>query len=194
MLYKFAKAVFSFVFKLFFKIEVFGADKVPTDRAVLLCSNHISLLDFAFIGVHTASDLSYLGKAEIVRVKIFEKLLKSLGFIPIRRGMSDIGAIKKLITTIENGKSVLIFPQGTRKRKLSVRETSFKNGAALVQKKTGCAVIPISVTTKTMTVRLFSKITVRFGNLFEPSEFQNADNDAITDKIFNETVRLSEEK
>ena len=165
MLYKFLKPIVKFILHIFFRFDIEGLENIPTDKSVLLCSNHISVLDFAFIGAHIKPSISYLGKSEISKFKPLYLFLKALGFIPIRRGKSDVNAIKNVIHTIECGRSVLMFPQGTRKKEMKISDTVFKHGASLVQKKAQCDVIPISITAKKMKATLFSKITIKIGKV-----------------------------
>lgn len=163
MLYRFLRPIVKFILHIIYRFEIDGIEKVPADRAVLILANHISLLDFAFIGAHIKTPISYLGKAEIAKFKPIAAFLKALGLIPIRRGKSDVNAIKNVITTIEEGRSVLIFPQGTRKKCVKIADTNFKNGAALIGHKAACDVVPVSITAKNMKVGIFGKITLKFG-------------------------------
>jgi 1-acyl-sn-glycerol-3-phosphate acyltransferase len=175
-------------------MKVKGKENVPTDEAVLICSNHISLLDCIFIGLSVKQQISYLGKSEIGSFKPFELFIKSLGFIPIKRGAGDLGAVKQVIDTVEKGRSVLVFVQGTRKKGVPVEETRAKNGTAFMQKKAGCSIVPVSLTNKKMKIGLFSRVNINIGKPITPVELEGMENDEITAKVFGNVIALSKEE
>ncbi len=194
MLYKILKPVAYFLAHLFCRFDITGTENIPDDKAVIYCSNHISMFDFLFIGVHVKSELSFLGKAEIAKIKPLAWFIGKLGFIPIKRGASDITAVRKVIDTLKGGRSVLVFVQGTRKKKVPVRETEPKKGAALMQKKAECPIVPVSVTNEKMKVGLFSKVKIRFGKCISYDEVSQFDSSDATKYIFDKIIALSEEK
>ncbi len=193
MLYSFLRPIVKFIIHIIFGFHIENIEVVPKDRGLLICANHISFLDFAFIGANVKTPISYLGKAEIAKFKPFGAFLKALGFIPIKRGKSDINAIKNVITTIEAGRSLLMFPQGTRKGSLKISDTKFKHGAALVQRKAMCDVVPVSITAKKMKVSIFKKITIRFGDIIPASDFSELDETKATELIKQKIAELAGE-
>ncbi len=193
MLYRFLRPIVKFILHILYRFDIKNIENVPKDKAVLILSNHISILDFAFIGAHIKTPISYLGKAELAKYRPIAAFLKALGFIPIRRGKSDINAIKSVITTLEEGRSVLMFPQGTRKQKKKISQTNFKNGAALVGRKAMCGVVPVSITAKNMKVGLFGKITVRFGELIPFENFREFGDAETTELVKKKITALAGE-
>ena len=193
MLYRFLRHIVKFILHILFRFKIKNLDVIPKDRAVLICSNHISILDFALIGGHVKTPISYLGKAEIGKFKPFAAFLKALGFIPIKRGKSDINAIKNVITTIEDGRSLLMFPQGTRKRGEMIEKTNFKHGASLVQRKAACDVVPVSITAKGMKIGLFKKITINFGDVIPANKLSALTETESTELIKEAIIHLAGE-
>lgn len=193
MLYRFLRPIVKFILHIFFKFKIENVEVVPSDRAVLICANHISFLDFAFIGGHVKTPISYLGKAELAKFKPFTAFLRLLGFIPINRGKADINAIKNVITTIEEGRSLLIFPQGTRKGGQRISETNFKHGASLIQRKASCDVVPVSIISNNMKSGIFKKINIRFGDIIPASEFDGLNDVESTELIKKKIIELAGE-
>lgn len=193
MLYRFLRPIAKFILHIFFRFKIENIEIVPSDRAVLICANHISFLDFGFIGAHIKTPISYLGKAELAKFKPFAAFLRLLGFIPIKRGSSDINAIRNVITTIEEGRSLLIFPQGTRKGGQKISETNFKHGSSLIRRKASCDVVPVSITSKNMKAGIFGKITIRFGDIITASEFDELNDNESTELIKKKITELAGE-
>lgn len=194
MLYNFLKPIARFIFGILFRIKVKNPENIPEDRSVILCANHISLLDCVFIAGFIKPKVGFLGKSELNKLGPITWFLKAIGYIPITRGKADVGAVKNVIDTLHSGKSVLVFIQGTRKRGVPIESTAAKNGAALMQKKAECDIVPVSVTNEKMKVRLFSKVYVNIGRPIPHSDLEGMENDQITKKIFQEIVSLSKEE
>ena len=66
MLYRIGRALFRFVFTLFFRMRAIGMENVPTHGAVVLCGNHTSLLDPPFLGTPLEAYGSFHGQGRIV--------------------------------------------------------------------------------------------------------------------------------
>ncbi|MEY4223488.1 MAG: hypothetical protein RIS33_422 [Actinomycetota bacterium] len=46
------------------KIDVVGVDRLPSEGPAILCPNHISFLDSAFLMLMAPRNISFVGKAE----------------------------------------------------------------------------------------------------------------------------------
>ena len=94
-------------------------------------------------------------------------------------------AIKKAIEALNNGKAIMIFPEGTRHKDGVIRDA--KDGAALLVKKTGVTVVPCAVTKH----RVFKKSKVVFGKPLDMSAYKDSkDLKQITNIIMDEVVKL----
>ncbi|MDX1696181.1 MAG: lysophospholipid acyltransferase family protein [Ketobacteraceae bacterium] len=88
-------------------------------------SNHVSWLDIPLIG--SLRELNFLSKAEVKRWPLIGKLAESTGTLFIQRGSGDSEKIKKDISQrIEQGHSVLFFPEGTTTDGSSLRKFHYK--------------------------------------------------------------------
>lgn len=125
---------------LLFKIEIKGRQSFPKNEPFILASNHISNLDPVVVGVGCPSKLAYLAKEELFKNKLFGFYLKALGCIPLKRGQSDVGVLRKAINILKE-KPLVIFPQGGRAESYD----TFKSGVGFLQKKTGVPVIAAKV-------------------------------------------------
>jgi 1-acyl-sn-glycerol-3-phosphate acyltransferase len=127
------------------KKTVIGKNLLPKDEAVLYISNHRSYFDIVVSYVTVPTLTGFMAKKEIHRVpflRVWMKLLQCL-FLDrddIRQGMK---VILKGIEQIKNGYSVFISPEGTRSHGKEM--LPFKAGSFKMAEKTGCAIIPVSI-------------------------------------------------
>ena len=106
-------------------------------------------------------------------------IAKSFNIYPIKRGTGDIGGIRKAISAINDGKPLVMFPEGTRSKDGKLGEG--KNGVSLIAKKTGCMLVPCAINEKP---RLFKKAKVVYGKPFKINEVNNSE------ELTAETARL----
>jgi 1-acyl-sn-glycerol-3-phosphate acyltransferase len=100
-----------------------------------------------------------MAKKELFTIPVLGWLLKGLGAFPVDRSGSDVGAIKTAISLVGEGGCLGIFPQGHRYPETDPRETSVKNGAAMIAAKNGADIVPAYLWTKKKKKTLSSKIT-----------------------------------
>lgn len=191
--YKFAMAVVKGFYRIAFRIKVEGIENIAKDGAFVVCANHKSLLDAPLLGVCLPMEIKFMAKEELFRNKLFGSVLRALGAFPVKRGKSDIGALKAAIGILKSGEKLGIFPEGTRSPKGYMNKG--KSGAALIAIKARVNILPVGICTS---YRPFSKVTVRIGKPIELDEYFDLKTDSemlqeITDtKIMAEISRLSE--
>lgn len=165
--YKIARGAVSGVFHLLFRIRIEGKENVPQDRALVICANHKSLLDPPLLGITLPLRLRFMAKEELFRNKAFGVLIRSLGAFPIRRGKSDVGALRAAVKMLQSGECVTVFPEGGRSKEPG-RMRRGKSGAALIASKAEVDILPVGIDGN---YRLFSKMTVRIGTPISLAEF-----------------------
>ena len=147
--YKVAHTILAGLVRFLFRVKVKGLENDPGSGGILLCSNHVTLLDPICISASLRkTEPFYMAKKELFKIPILRGILKALGAYPVNRGAGDIGAVHKTIDLLNEGHCVGIFPQGTRCKGVPLEETKFKNGAALVLSKTNVPVLPVRVKVK----------------------------------------------
>lgn len=114
MLYDLLKALTRVVFRLLFRLRSIGAENVPRDGAVLLASNHVSLLDPPAVGAGVARRLHYMAKAELFRLPLLGALIRRLNAYPVEREGADAAALRHALLLLREGQGLLVFPEGTR--------------------------------------------------------------------------------
>ncbi len=114
MLYRLLKLLILAVLRTFFRYRTVGAEHVPREGAVLLASNHVSVLDPPVVGVGAPRPLHFMAKAELFRVPLLGALIRRLNSHPVEREGADAGALRHALLLLRQGHALLVFPEGTR--------------------------------------------------------------------------------
>ncbi|MFD2045879.1 lysophospholipid acyltransferase family protein [Ornithinibacillus salinisoli] len=115
-LYKFAKFVVSLLFYPLYRIQVIGRENIPKEGPVIICSNHISNLDPPVVGITSTRDVNFMAKGELFEKGFLRKLLININAFPVKRGMRDRNALRKGLDILNDGKTLGLFPEGTRSK------------------------------------------------------------------------------
>ncbi|MGH2942732.1 MAG: lysophospholipid acyltransferase family protein, partial [Solirubrobacteraceae bacterium] len=114
-LYAFVKALVVPFMRVWFRLRISGAERIPDAGPVIIAPNHKSFWDSFFIGAATKRHVRYMGKSELFE-KGAGRLLVALGAFPVRRGTADAEAIETARTVLRQGGVLALFPEGTRIR------------------------------------------------------------------------------
>jgi 1-acyl-sn-glycerol-3-phosphate acyltransferase len=174
-------------------IQVIGRPNIPKRGPVLIACNHLSELDPPAVGCAARRHLRFFAKEELFK-GAFGKLIASIGAFPVRRGASDMEAIRKTLDFLETGQAVLLFPEGTRGDGKQLGPMG--RGAALLGKRSGAWIVPAAINgTQWMLPRgakklQRGKIKVAFGKPFRYSDVGD-DREAFITKLEEEIRALS---
>ncbi len=144
MLYEILKPIAVLLMRLYFRLEARGTEHVPRSGALLLVSNHSSVLDPPLVGGASPRQLTFLAKAELFDIPLFGRFIRAVNARPVRREGSDARALKTALRVLEEGKALLVFPEGTRGPEGRLREA--KSGAGMLAVLSGAAVVPVFIT------------------------------------------------
>jgi 1-acyl-sn-glycerol-3-phosphate acyltransferase len=131
----------SFMRRLY-RVEVYGAERIPTNGACILTANHESIVDPFILAVVTKRPIHYMGKAELFRRRPVAAVLRSLNTFPVERGSGDRAAMSEAAQLLAHGAVLGIFPQGTSKQ----LERRWHRGAARLALVTGSPLVPVRMT------------------------------------------------
>ena len=126
------------VFRLLYRVEVRGKLD-PADRMVIV-PNHQSFLDPLLMGAFLPVSPTYVVHSSIV----YQWYMWPMRWV--RHAIVDTTkpmAMKALVSLVESGEPVLIFPEG----RITVTGSLMKiyDGPAFVAAKTGCTLIPVHI-------------------------------------------------
>ncbi|MFC4768887.1 lysophospholipid acyltransferase family protein [Effusibacillus consociatus] len=181
MVYTIARAILRLLYSILYPLEISGEQHIPKEGPVLLCSNHISLLDPPAIGIWLDRKISFFAKEELFRIPILKSILHRIGTIPVRRGAGDRRALTKTLEVLKQGGMVAIFPEGTRIKSGIIEEG--KKGAAFFALRSGATVIPAAILGP---YRLFRKTRIVYGPPVDLSAYRDQKaNAAIMEEVSN---------
>ena len=126
-------------------IERIGYERLPAEGPAILCPNHISFLDSAFLMMTVSRNISFVGKAEYMDSWKTKFLFPALGMIPIDRsgGSKSQGALDAAEQVLRRGELFGIFPEGTRSRDGTLYKG--RTGAARLAMTIGCPIFPVGI-------------------------------------------------
>jgi len=135
----------SILFFLGITVHVDGRENIPDVPNICYVSNHQSLLDIvAFVGpAHLWAAI--LAKAEVKKIPIINLWCYALDCIFIDRSSPHdaIKAILKGVELLKQGKSMVVFPEGTRSK--SGRIGELKNGSLKLATRSKAVIVPITI-------------------------------------------------
>lgn len=143
MLYACLKPTIRGIGRVWFRLSVTGADRVPREGPALLASNHLSVLDPALIGSVMPRDLDYMAKTELFQIPGFGGLIRRLNAHPVDRTGSDSAALRLALRLLQAGRAVLVFPEGTRGSEGTLQEA--RAGAGMLATLSGAPVVPVYI-------------------------------------------------
>jgi len=179
------------VYKLMFKIKIEGLENIPKDGGTVFVSNHKSNFDPPFIACFLPVQLTFMAKEELFDFKPLGAFLKKCGAFPIKRGGTDISAMKAALRLLSEKHNMLIFPEGTRCPE-NGKILKGKSGAALLAYKSNSRIIPIGITGE---YKFRKEITLKVGkplyiNSYLSEKPSSADLQRYTDDEVMENIRL----
>ena len=173
--YRTIRNIARFLCKIIFPTKVIGAENVPSDGPVLICSNHVSMVDPVLIATSFKRQITFMAKKELFGTKFTNWFFTNLGMVPVDRGASDLAAMRVCIESLNEGRLLGIFPQGHRYKQDENRE--IQSGAAMMALRSKAVVVPVHVSAP---LKAFRINTLRFGKPVDLSDLTRVNAQAIT--------------
>lgn len=136
------------VLRVVYREQVRGRANLPAHGGYVLSSNHWSNFDPWPLAVplFPRRFLRFMGKSELFWFPL-GRLLVAAGAFPVRRGQRDLEAIETAVQLCREGNIVVMFPEGTRRRKglRKKHEARWHSGAARIALQAGVPLVPAAV-------------------------------------------------
>jgi 1-acyl-sn-glycerol-3-phosphate acyltransferase len=113
-LYKWSWRFLNLFLKTLFGFRVKGQEMIPDGGAVIVASNHISLVDPPVVGAAIPRESHFLAKKELFESRLLGALIKAYNTVPVNRGRPDRAALRRIAELLRQEQVVLLFPEGTR--------------------------------------------------------------------------------
>jgi 1-acyl-sn-glycerol-3-phosphate acyltransferase len=122
--------------------------EVPVDwsETYMICPNHTSSLDIPAMCALVKGDCGFMGKEELASEAVTNLFFRTID-IPVKREskMSSYRAFKKAMEKLENGTSMIIFPEAGIPDHYPPRLHPFKNGPFRLAIESKIPVVPVSI-------------------------------------------------
>jgi len=128
---------------LLFRTDARGVDKIPMEGPFILISNHVSAFElFPLRTLLHPRRVRTLAKAESWDNRFMGWLLDQWGSIPIKRGESDLTALRTSLQVLKEGGILGIMPEGTRSKDGKLGRGN--PGVAVIALKSRCPIVPMA--------------------------------------------------
>jgi 1-acyl-sn-glycerol-3-phosphate acyltransferase len=127
-------------------VTVHGHQHTRTHAPCIFIANHQSIVDVWVMLSLVPPNTRFAAKHELFRIPVLGWALANTGCIPINRG-NRTEAIRSLgvaAERIRTGRSVVLYPEGTRSRDGSLQP--FKKGAFHLAVQAGVPIVPVAIT------------------------------------------------
>jgi len=186
-----------------YRMRVTGREHVPRRGGAVIAANHCSYLDPPVMGgCSNRRVVHFMARDTLLSNPVAKWFFPRVGVIALDRTKGDLGALKKAIATLKDGKVVGLFPEGTRSPDGRMRAA--KGGIGFLIAKSGVPVVPLYISG---TFEAFpkgakkfksSRVRARFGPAISPEEIRAAmpgkgDYEAVGALVMDRIRRIADE-
>lgn len=126
-------------------VEPIDLHNVP-EPPFVYAANHQSLLDVLVLGSVLPHDFKWAAKRSLMKIPFLGWHLQLAGHVPVDRQAGSRAAadvVRRFEQVLEQGKPLLVFPEGTRSEDGIVR--AFKNGGFYASQRTMTPIVPVAL-------------------------------------------------
>ncbi|VAW39030.1 hypothetical protein MNBD_DELTA02-223 [hydrothermal vent metagenome] len=128
------------------KVEVRGLEKIPVSGGpFIFASNHKGAFDIPALQVNIPIQFRWIAKSGLFTIPFTGWAMRMAGYISVdtHSGKAFLTSIRAAVRKIQDGNSVLIFPEGERHTEPGL--LPFKRGVFLLAVKSKAPIIPIAI-------------------------------------------------
>jgi 1-acyl-sn-glycerol-3-phosphate acyltransferase len=186
------------ILRILFRLRTTGVEHVPAEGGLVLAANHNSNFDPWPLGVplFPRRFLRFMGKSELFWFPL-GAFIGAAGAFPVRRGQKDLEAIETAIELCREGHAVVMFPEGTRRKKGLVKKHQAKahTGAARIALEADVPLVPAAIKGTDRLAR-FAPLSVIYGPPIPLDDLRGRDlreaASVATERLMTEIDRLEE--
>lgn len=126
------------------RVTAVGAEHLPPGPVIFM-SNHQSNFDILALLAAMPRQIHWIAKKELFEIPLFGPAMRRGGYIPLDRGdgRKALQSMDEAAATIHQGKSVVLFPEGTRTQ--DGKLLPFKRGGFILARKAEVPVVPVTI-------------------------------------------------
>ncbi len=133
--------------KTAFRMQVNGAEKFPAQGPYIICSNHQSYIDPAFLAAvvpgHILRRSFAVGTSEIFGGKIMRKVAASMNVVVVDPDANLVPAMRAGAYGLRHGRVLVLYPEG--ERSIDGAPKTFKKGAAILSINLQVPIVPVAI-------------------------------------------------
>lgn len=183
-----AYCVFTLIF-LPWKVE--SKSKLDPKKQYIFCPNHFSYLDIPAMGLNPINSI-FVGKSDMENVPLFGFMYRKLHITVNRLSLkSRFQTILDSLKAIDDGKSLMIFPEGGIITKHQLTMVKFKDGAFRTAIEKQIPIVPVTLPNNWIILPDEEPLLLRWGTvkviLHEPIETNGMtldDVDSLKQKVY----------
>ena len=165
--------------RVVFRLRVRGREQLP-EGGFVLAANHNSNFDPWPLGIPLFPKryLRFMAKSELFWTP-FKQFATAAGAFPVERGRADTEAIATATRLCREGHVVVMFPEGTRRKKglRKRREAKAHTGAARIALDAGVPLVPVGIVGTDRLARL-ARLRVAYGAAIPLDDLEGRDDAA----------------
>lgn len=195
------------ILKTVFRPWIAGLDNIPKTGAVILASNHLSVIDSIFLPLVIDRRIFFLAKSDYFHGRglkgwAIKHFLQGTGMLPIDRsgGKASEASLNTGLKVLARGEVLGIYPEGTRSPDGKMYRG--RTGVARMILEAHVPVVPVAMVDTEKVMPIGSKlpkvrrIGIIFGEPLDFRRFEGMEGDrfilrSITDEIMYELNRIS---
>jgi 1-acyl-sn-glycerol-3-phosphate acyltransferase len=137
-----ARLMFAFIFIPF---QTESRSRLDPKRQYVFCPNHFSYLDIPTVGL-SSHNVIFVGKSEMAKIPLFGFMYSKLHITVDRSKLkSRYASLEKSFQAIEEGKSLVIFPEGGIMTEKDPVLSKFKDGPFRVAIEKQIPIVPVTI-------------------------------------------------
>ena len=173
----------------FWKVIVEGKEKIDQKQAYVIVPNHQSMLDIVIFNM-LHHRLRWISKIEVFKIPVLGWEMRMVKYIELERGNkhSVVRMMEKCISSLREGISIVIFPEGTRS--LTGAIGRFKTGAFQLAIKTDKPLLPVLIDgtgdvlpKNGLTFRINKVIRIKVLDPIFPGQFGTGDPEELASRV-----------
>ena len=127
------------------RVEISGLNHLPETDSLCFVSNHQGIADIPLIVGWIPKPIGFIAKKELKLIPAVNVWIKALGgvFIDRKNPRKSKLSIEKGAISIQEGSSIVIFPEGTRARSNNMGK--FKQGSLKLAIQANAMIVPVTI-------------------------------------------------
>ncbi len=141
--YRFGRLLSKIFIPTFGSIEVVGRQNLPKTGSLIIAANHQSNSDPPVIVYAIDRPVWFMAKRGLFAGTLPRYFLRSVHVFPVDRDGRDIDALRWAHSVLDQGRALLLFPEGTRSPGGLKKGT---DGLSYIALRSGAPIVPVGIT------------------------------------------------